>query len=52
MPAISKDICEARTGVVLGTFSVDLLSDTKFLVYRISKTTRGMSTVRLGATLI
>ena len=41
--SISKDICEARTGVVLGTFSVDLLSDTKFLVYRVPKTTRGMS---------
>ena len=40
---ISKDICEAQTGVVLGTFSVDLLSDTEFLVYRIPKTTRGMS---------
>ena len=26
---ISKDICEARAGVVPGTFSVDLLSDTK-----------------------
>ena len=40
---ISKDMCEARTGVVPGTFSVDLLSDTEFLVYRIPKTTRGMS---------
>ena len=40
---ISKDICEARTGVVPGTFSVDLLSDTQFLVYRIPKMTRGMS---------
>ena len=40
---ISKDICEARTGVVLGTFSVDLLSDTEFLVYRVPKMTRGMS---------
>ena len=40
---ISKDICEARTRVVPGTFSVDLLSDTEFLVYRIPKTTRGMS---------
>ena len=26
--SISKEICEARTGVVPGTFSVDLLSDT------------------------
>ena len=40
---ISKDICEARTGVVPGTFSVDLLSDTEFLVYCVPKTTRGMS---------
>ena len=40
---ISKDICEARTEVVLGTFSVDLLSDTEFLVYRLLKTGRGMS---------
>ena len=41
--SISKDICEARTGVVPGTFSVDLLSDTEFLVYRVPKTTRSMS---------
>ena len=41
--SISKDICEAQTGVVPGTFSVDLLSDTKFLVYCIQKMTRGMS---------
>ena len=41
--SISKDICEARTGVVPGTFSVDLLSDTEFLVYCVPKTTRGMS---------
>ena len=40
---ISKDICEARTGVMPGTFSVDLLSDTEFLVYRIPKMARGMS---------
>ena len=40
---ISKDICEARTGVVPGTFSVDLLSDTEFLVYRLPKTRLGMS---------
>ena len=40
---ISKDICEARTGVVPDTFSVDLLSDTEFLVYCIPKMTRGMS---------
>ena len=29
--------------MVLGTFSVDLLSDTEFLVYHVPKTTRGMS---------
>ena len=40
---ISKDICEAWTGVVPGTFSIDLLSDTEFLVYRLPKTGRGMS---------
>ena len=40
---ICKDVCEARTGVVPGTFSVDLLSDTEFLVYRLPKTGRGMS---------
>ena len=39
---ISKDICEARTGVVPCTFSVDLLSDTEFLVYHVPKMTRGM----------
>ena len=41
--SISKDICEARTRVVPGTFSVDLLSDMEFLVYRLPKTGRGMS---------
>ena len=41
--SISKDICEARTGVVPGTFSMDLLSDTEFLVYHVPKMTRGMS---------
>ena len=40
---ISKDICEARTRVVPGTFSVDLLSDMEFLVYRLLKTGHGMS---------
>ena len=35
---ISKDICEARTGVVPGMFSIDLLSDMEFLVYRLPKT--------------
>ena len=36
--SISKDICEARTRVLPGTFSVDLLSDTEFLVYKLPKT--------------
>ena len=40
---ISKDICEAWTGMVPGTFSVDLLSDTEFLIYRLPKTGCGMS---------
>ena len=41
--SISKDICEAWTGVVPGMFSVDLLSDTEFLVYGLPKTGCGMS---------
>ena len=40
---ISKDICEARTGVLPGTFSVDLLSDMEFLVYKLPKTGQGMT---------
>ena len=39
---ICKDICEAQTRVLLGTFSVDLSSDTEFLVYKLPKTGRGM----------
>ena len=35
---ISKDICKAQTRVLLGTFSVDLLSDMEFLVYKLPKT--------------
>ena len=35
---ISKDICEAQTRVLPGTFSVDWLSDTEFLVYKLPKT--------------
>ena len=35
---ISKDICKARTRVLPGTFSVDLLSDTEFLLYKLPKT--------------
>ena len=34
---ICKDICEAQTRVLPGTFSVDLLSDTEFLVYKLPK---------------
>ena len=41
--SISKDICEAQTRVLPGTFPVDLLSDTEFLVYKLPKTGRGMS---------
>ena len=41
--SISKDICEAWTRVLPGTFSVDLLSDTEFLVYKLPKTGWGMS---------
>ena len=40
---ICKDICEAQTRVLLGTFSVDLLSDTEFLVYKLPKTGQGIS---------
>ena len=40
---ICKDICEARTRVLPGTFSVDLLSDTEFLVFKLPKTGQGMS---------
>ena len=40
---ICKDICVAQTRVLLGTFSVDLLSDTEFLVYKLPKMGRGMS---------
>ena len=41
--SICKDICEAQTKVLPGTFSVDLLSDTEFLVYKLPKMGRGMS---------
>ena len=40
---ICKDICEAWTRVLPGTFSADLFSDTEFLVYKLPKTGRGMS---------
>ena len=45
---ICKDICEARTRVLPGTFSVDLLSDTEFLMYKLPKTGRGMSDTELA----
>ena len=41
--SISKDICKAQTRVLPGTFSVDLLSDMEFLLYKLPKTGRGMS---------
>ena len=41
--SICKDICEARTRVLPGTFSMDLLSDTEFLVFKLPKMGRGMS---------
>ena len=47
--SISKDICEALTGVLPGTFSMDLLSDTEFLVYKLPKTGQGVT--RVEATL-
>ena len=40
---ICKNICEAQTRVLPGTFSVDLLNDTEFLVYKLPKMGRGMS---------
>ena len=40
---ICKDICKAQTRVLPGTFSVDLLSDMEFLVYKLPKTGQGMS---------
>ena len=40
---ICKDICKARTRVSPGTFSVDLLSNTEFLLYKLPKTGRRMS---------
>ena len=40
---ICKDICEAQTRVLPGTFSVDLLSDMEFLLYKLHKMGQGMS---------
>ena len=45
---IGKDICEAQTRVLPGTFSVDLLSDMEFLLYKLPKTGRGMSEMELA----
>ena len=45
--SICKDICEAQTRVLPGTFSVDLLSDTEFMVYKLPKTGQGMSEMEL-----
>ena len=45
---ICKDICKAQTRVLPGTFSVDLLSDTEFLVYKLPKMGRGMSEMELA----
>ena len=44
-----KDICEAWAGMLPGTFSVDLLSNTEFLVYKLPKT--GFEMTRDEATL-
>ena len=41
--SICKDICKAQTRVLPGTFSVDLLSDSEFLLYKLPKMGRGMS---------
>ena len=40
---ICKDICKAQTRVLPGTFSVDLLSDMEFVVYKLPKMGQGMS---------
>ena len=40
---IGKDICKAWTGVLPGTFSIDLLSNTEFLVYKLPQTGWGMT---------
>ena len=44
--SICKDICEAQTRVLLSTFSIDLLSDTELLDYKLPKT--GLRNVREG----
>ena len=40
---ICQDICETRSGVALGSLSVDLLSSSEFLLYKLPKTDRGMT---------
>ena len=47
--SISKDIWEAWTRVLPGTFSMDLLSDTEFLVYKLPKMGRGNVRGRVDA---
>ena len=47
----SKDICEASTRVLPGTFSMDLFSDTEFLVYKLPKMGRGMPNDSLQTSL-
>ena len=49
---IGKDICEARTGVIPSTFSMELLSDTEFLVYKLPKTGRRMTREKEPCSLI
>ena len=39
----NKDICENWAGVPLGTFTIDLLSDTKLLVYKVPRSGHGMT---------
>ena len=40
---ICQDICEARSGIPPGSLSVDLLSGSEFLLYKLPRTGRGMS---------
>ena len=42
-PGICQDICEARSGVPPGSLAIDLLSDSKFLLYKLPKSGRGMT---------
>ena len=40
---ICKDICEAKAEVTSGSFSVNLLSNMEFLLYKLPKTGKGMT---------